>query len=99
MAAREYKSFLLLLVELKFNQFQKVLSQATRGQILALREVTVNFLQNKLTLDSGVINKLRPYKQFLIRFGYSKVDRELLAKWSKCLWILLHQIKTQVQNL
>ena len=64
MAAREYKSFLLLLVELKFNQFQKVLSQATRGQILALREVTVNFLQNKLTLDSGVINKLRLINNF-----------------------------------
>jgi len=99
MAAKEFKTFLLLLSELEFTQFQQLLSQITSQQKLALREVVVNFLQNKIALDSSVVKKLKPYKQFLLKLAYSKVDRKLIAKRARSLWILLKAVKIVIKDL
>ena len=98
MAARKYKSFLLLLSELEFKQFQCVLSEITSEQKLALREVIVNFLQNNLTVESSVVEKLRRYKKFLIELASCKVDRKLSRKKARLVWTLLRHLKKQLEN-
>ena len=107
MAARKYKSFLLLLSELEFKQFQCVLSEITSEQKLALREVIVNFLQNNLTVESSVVEKLRRYKKFLIELascascaqGAKGIDeRKLSRKKARLVWILLRHLKKQLEN-
>ena len=98
MAARKYKSFLLLLSELEFKQFQCVLSEITSEQKLALREVIVNFLQNNLTVESSVVEKLRRYKKFLIELASCKLEGKLSRKKARLVWTLLRHLKKQLEN-
>lgn len=89
MAVEAQRIFLSSLLHLTLPQVKVVLAQATRSQILALRELTINVLNRNLDIGTYFTEKLRPYATFLRSLAKGNISKTGLSRKNRAIVLLI----------
>jgi hypothetical protein len=98
-AAPKHKSLLLAIASATMKQMKEILSHLTSEQADAVRDLVLNFLRGKISVDDKTLKSLSPYKRFLANIALEGIEKCQANKHCKVILKVFRLAKPFIKSL